>query len=172
MALAAPVDEGFNGRRVGFAGRVAMRAVVQRVSSASVTVNGDVTGAIGVGLLVLLGVEVGDGDTDLAYIVEKITSLRVFPDTNGRMNRDVRDADGALLVVSQFTLAGDCRRGRRPSWDGAAGPDEARVWYERALQAWRDRALPVQCGVFQADMQVSLVNDGPVTLLLDSRKHF
>jgi D-tyrosyl-tRNA(Tyr) deacylase len=149
-----------------------MRAVVQRVASASVTVDGRIVGEIGRGLLVLLGVAVGDTDADLAYIVDKTAALRVFPDADGRMNVDVRAAAGALLVVSQFTLAGDCRKGRRPSWDGAARPEEARVWYERALAEWRARGLTVEAGVFQADMQVALVNDGPVTLLLDSRKQF
>ncbi|WP_239493322.1 D-aminoacyl-tRNA deacylase [Luteitalea sp. TBR-22] len=149
-----------------------MRAVLQRVRSASVTVEGRVTGEIGAGFLVLLGVEVGDTAADLAYIVDKTAALRVFPDADGRMNVDIRQAGGALLVVSQFTLAGDCRKGRRPSWDGAARPEEARAWYERALEAWRAHGLPVEAGVFQADMQVALVNDGPVTLLLDSRKQF
>lgn len=149
-----------------------MRAVLQRVRSASVVVDGQVVGAIGVGLLVLLGVAVDDTDADLSYIVDKTTGLRVFPDADGRMNVDVRDAGGALLVVSQFTLAGDCRKGRRPSWDGAARPDQARAWYERAIVAWRAHGLTVETGVFQADMQVALVNDGPVTLLLDSRKQF
>lgn len=149
-----------------------MRAVVQRVRSASVTVGDGVVGSIGVGLLVLLGVMVDDSDSDLAYIVDKIVRLRIFPDEAGRMNVDVGEAGGALLVVSQFTLAGDCRKGRRPSWDAAAKPDEARAWYERALAAWRAQGLAVQAGVFQADMQVALVNDGPVTVLLDSRKQF
>lgn len=149
-----------------------MRAVVQRVSSASVTVDGEIVGRIGGGLLVLLGVAVGDTDADLTYIVDKVVGLRIFEDEAGRMNVDLRAAGGALLVVSQFTLAGDCRKGRRPSWDGAARPDDARVWYERAVQAWRAEGFVVETGVFQADMQVALVNDGPVTLLLDSRKQF
>lgn len=149
-----------------------MRAVVQRVRSASVTVDGVEVGRIGSGLLVLLGVTAGDGEEDLAYIVDKTTALRVFPDADGRMNIDLREAGGALLVVSQFTLAGDCRRGRRPSWDAAARPDEARAWYERAIAAWRAHGFVVEAGVFQADMQVALVNDGPVTLLLDSRRLF
>jgi D-tyrosyl-tRNA(Tyr) deacylase len=149
-----------------------MRAVLQRVRSASVTVDDRVVGAIGVGLLVLLGVAVDDTDTDLRYIVDKTAGLRVFDDGEGRMNVDVREAAGALLVVSQFTLAGDCRKGRRPSWDGAARPELARAWYDRAIAAWRADGLTVETGVFQADMQVALVNDGPVTLLLDSRKQF
>lgn len=149
-----------------------MRAVIQRVTSASVTVDGVVVGRITRGFLVLLGVAVEDTDADLAYIVDKTLALRVFPDADGRMNVDICAAGGALLVVSQFTIAGDCRKGRRPSWDGAAKPDDARAWYERALDAWRARGLSVEAGVFQADMQVALVNDGPVTLLLDSRKQF
>ncbi len=149
-----------------------MRAVVQRVSSASVSVDDEVVGRIGTGLLVLLGVVVGDTDADLAYIVDKVAALRVFPDADGRMNVDVRGAGGALLVVSQFTIAGDCRRGRRPSWDGAARPDHARAWYERAIAAWRATGVTVQTGLFQAHMDVALVNDGPVTLLLDSRREF
>jgi D-aminoacyl-tRNA deacylase len=149
-----------------------VRAVVQRVTSASVSVDGQVVGRIERGLLVLLGVVVADTDVDLTYIVDKVTGLRVFDDEEGRMNVDVRAAGGALLVVSQFTLAGDCRKGRRPSWDAAARSDEARRWYERAVEAWRVGGLAVETGVFQADMQVALVNDGPVTLLLDSRKQF
>jgi D-tyrosyl-tRNA(Tyr) deacylase len=146
-----------------------VRAVLQRVRSASVTVDGEVVGEIGVGFLVLLGIEVGDSDADLAYIVDKTAAVRVFADGEGRMNVDITQVGGGLLVVSQFTLAGDCRKGRRPSWDGAARPDEARAWYERALSAWRALGLPVEAGIFQADMQVALVNDGPVTLIIDSR---
>ena len=112
-----------------------MRAVVQRVTAASVSVDGQEVGRIGAGLLVLLAVALGDTDTDLSYIVDKVQALRIFEDAEGRMNLDVREASAALLVVSQFTLLGDCRKGRRPSWDGAARPDEARVWYERALAA-------------------------------------
>ena len=149
-----------------------MRAVVQRVSSASVTVDQQVVGRIDRGFLVLLGVQVNDAEIDLSYIVEKVSGLRVFADEAGRMNVDLRAAGGSLLVVSQFTLAGDCRKGRRPSWDEAARPDEARAWYERAIDAWRARGFVVETGIFQADMQVALVNDGPVTLLLDSRKQF
>lgn len=145
---------------------------MQRVTSASVSVDGTIVGRIDIGLVVLLGVTAGDTETDLDYIVDKVAGLRVFDDAEGRMNVDLRAADGALLVVSQFTLAGDCRRGRRPSWDAAARPDEARRWYERAVEAWRGRGLVVGTGVFQADMQVALVNDGPVTLLLDSRRQF
>ena len=149
-----------------------MRAVVQRVRSASVTVEQRIVGEIGVGLVVLLGVVVGDDAADLAYVVDRTVGLRVFPDVDGRMNVDLRTAHGALLVVSQFTLAGDCRKGRRPSWDAAAPAEEARAWYERALEAWRALGIDVQSGTFRADMQVALVNDGPVTLLLDSRGQF
>lgn len=149
-----------------------MRAVLQRVRAASVTVEQRVVGEIGVGLVVLLGVMVGDDAADLAYIVDRTMGLRVFPDAAGRMNVDLRAASGALLVVSQFTLAGDCRKGRRPSWDDAARADDAQAWYERALGAWRALGVHVQSGTFRADMQLALVNDGPVTLLLDSRRQF
>jgi len=149
-----------------------VRAVLQRVTSASVTVKHQVVGRIDAGLLVLLGVQVGDTEADLAYVVDKVAGLRIFGDGDGRMNVDLQASGGALLVVSQFTLAGDCRKGRRPSWDGAAPSAEARQWYERAVAAWRARGVTVETGVFQADMQVALVNDGPVTLLLDSRRQF
>ena len=149
-----------------------MRAVVQRVTSASVAVDGQVVGRIERGLLVLLGVVVGDTDLDLTYIVDKVAGLRVFDDEAGRMNLDLEAVGGALLVVSQFTLAGDCRNGRRPSWIAAARGDDARLWYDRAVASWRTRGIRVETGVFQADMQVALVNDGPVTLLLDSRRQF
>lgn len=149
-----------------------MRAVVQRVSSASVSVDSQIVGRIERGLLVLLGVVVGDTDLDLTYIVDKVAGLRVFDDAAGRMNLDLDAVGGALLVISQFTLAGDCRNGRRPSWIAAARGDDARQWYDRAVAAWRTRGIRVETGVFQADMQVALVNDGPVTLLLDSRKQF
>lgn len=149
-----------------------MRAVLQRVTSASVAVDDAVVGAIGKGLVVLLGVEAHDTDADLSYIVEKTRDLRIFPDASGRMNVDVREAGGALLVVSQFTLLADTRKGRRPSWSSAAPPDVARSLYEAAVTMWRADGLEVSTGIFQADMQVALVNDGPVTLLLDSRRVF
>jgi D-tyrosyl-tRNA(Tyr) deacylase len=153
-----------------------MRAVVQRVSSASVTVlDGGLSreaGRIGPGLLVLLGVETGDGPADVQYIASKIRELRVFPDGDQRMNRSVADVGGAVLVVSQFTLAGDCRRGRRPSFDDAAAPEAARPLYENVVSDLRASGLPLATGEFQAKMSVALVNDGPVTLLLDSRKRF
>jgi D-tyrosyl-tRNA(Tyr) deacylase len=151
-----------------------MRAVIQRVSSASVTAGGH-TASIGRGLVVLLGVERGDGPQDVDYIARKIRELRVFAGTDdpGKdFDRSVEDIAGQLLVVSQFTLAADCRKGRRPSFDDAAPPEMAKPLYESVVLALRDAGLPVATGVFQAMMQVSLVNDGPVTLLLDSRKRF
>ncbi len=147
-----------------------MRAVVQRVTSASVTVDGNITGEIGTGFLVLLGVEVGDTDTDLKYIVDKVRGLRVFEDDDGKMNRSIEDVGGAILAVSQFTLLGDARGGRRPSFITAARPDLAVPMYENAVEMWRESGIKVETGVFGADMKVSLVNDGPVTILLDSRK--
>jgi D-tyrosyl-tRNA(Tyr) deacylase len=156
-----------------------MRAVVQRVDSASVTVlDGEIareTGRIGIGLLVLLGVEAGDGPGDAHYIASKIRELRIFRDpvdTHKHMNLAVTDVGGAVLIVSQFTLAGDCRKGRRPSFDGAAAPDVARPLYENVVSDLRASGLTVGTGEFQATMQVALINDGPVTLLLDSRKRF
>jgi D-aminoacyl-tRNA deacylase len=145
-----------------------VKAVVQRVSRAAVDVDGDRVGEIGIGLLVLLGVMQGDTRADLDYIVSKTVQLRIFPDEAGRMNRDVRAAGGAILAVSQFTLAGDCRKGNRPSFIGAEEPGAARQMYEDAVAAWRARGVTVATGVFQAHMDVSLVNDGPVTILLDS----
>jgi D-tyrosyl-tRNA(Tyr) deacylase len=150
-----------------------MRAVVQRVSRAKVTVDGRVTGEIDRGLLVLLGAGAGDGATDLAYIVDKIVHLRVFPDDAGKMNRSVLDIAGGVLVVSQFTLYGDARTGRRPSFLGALEPVAARALYEQALAAIATAGIQhVAAGEFAADMAVDLVNDGPVTILLDSRKGF
>jgi D-aminoacyl-tRNA deacylase len=149
-----------------------VRAVLQRVSSASVSVGDRVTGRIGRGLLVLLGVEAGDGPVDRDYIVNKVRDVRIFPDDADKMNRSVADADGALLVVSQFTLCGDLRKGRRPSFDHAAPPTEARVLYEDTVRALRETGLRVETGEFQAMMQVALVNEGPVTILLDSRRRF
>lgn len=150
-----------------------MRAVVQRVSRASVTVEGRVTGAIGRGLMVLFGAGAGDGPTDLAYIVDKIANLRIFPDDAGKMNRSVLDIAGAVLLVSQFTLYGDARQGRRPAFTGALEPVAARALYEQALTALKTAGVQqVAAGEFAADMEVELVNDGPVTILLDSRKLF
>lgn len=136
------------------------------------TVDGRPIGAIDRGLLVLLGVERGDGPSDRDYIVSKIRDVRIFPDEAGKMNLSVGDAGGAVLVVSQFTLCGDVRKGRRPSFDGAAPPAEAKMLYDDAVRALRDAGLRVETGEFQAAMQVGLVNDGPVTILLDSRRTF
>jgi len=150
-----------------------MRAVVQRVTSASVRVDGAVTGEIAQGLLVFLGCGAGDGANDLAYIVDKIVNLRIFADEAGKMNRSVLDVAGGVLCVSQFTLYGDARQGRRPAFTGALEPVAAKALYEEALVALRTAGVPrVAAGIFAADMQVSLVNDGPVTILLDSRKLF
>lgn len=148
-----------------------MRAVVQRVSRAAVSVDGRIVGEIGGGLLVFVGVAAGDGPADLEYIASKVRELRIFSDDAGRMNRSLRDTGGGLLVVSQFTLAGDARKGRRPSFDAAAAPDVAREIFERLLARLRVDG-PVETGVFQAHMHVELVNDGPVTLLLDSQRVF
>lgn len=150
-----------------------MRAVVQRVSRASVTVDTRVTGAIERGLLVLLGAGAGDGQADLSYIVDKVVNLRIFPDDAGKMNRCVLEIGGGVLVVSQFTLFGDARQGRRPAFTGALEPVTARALYEQALAAIRAAGVVrVEAGEFAADMKVELVNDGPVTILLDSRKLF
>jgi D-tyrosyl-tRNA(Tyr) deacylase len=149
-----------------------MRAVVQRVSSASVAVGERTVARIDHGLLVLVGVENEDGPADTRYIAAKVADLRIFEDAAGHLNRSVQDAGGAVLVVSQFTLAGDCRRGRRPSFDAAAPPAQARPLYEGVVRDLRAKGLRVETGEFKAMMQVSLVNDGPVTLLLDSRKTF
>jgi D-tyrosyl-tRNA(Tyr) deacylase len=145
-----------------------MRVVIQRVKQARVEVNGQVTGAIGPGLLVLLGIAKTDSEREAEYLIEKVLHLRIFPDSEGKMNRNVAEAGGSLLVVSQFTLYGDCRRGRRPSFDLAASPQHAAVLYEYFVSAMRKSNLPVETGVFQAMMQVHLVNDGPVTLICDS----
>jgi len=150
-----------------------MRAVVQRVTRARVTVGDRQTGAIDRGLLVLLGAAAGDGAADLAYIVDKIVNLRIFADDAGKMNRSVLDVGGGVLVVSQFTLLGDARQGRRPAFTGALEPAAARALYEDALGKLRAAGVTrVEAGEFAADMQVELVNDGPVTILLDSRKAF
>ena len=149
-----------------------MRAVVQRVTSASVAVSGEVVGSIDAGLLVLLGVGQGDATADADSLADKILSLRIFEDDAGKMNRSLLDTGGECLVVSQFTLFGDCRKGRRPSFAEAAAPEVAVVLYERFVEAIRDRGVTVATGGFRAEMAVSLVNDGPVTLLLDTRKLF
>lgn len=149
-----------------------MRAVVQRVSRAKVTVGGEVTGEIGSGLLVLLGVGQGDTRAEADYLCEKIVGLRIFEDSGGKMNLSVVDAGGALLAVSQFTLYGDARRGKRPSFDGAAPPEQARELYEYFVEKVRAAAVRCETGRFQEMMQVELVNEGPVTILLDSAKTF
>ena len=149
-----------------------MRAVIQRVSSASVTVDNQITGQIKNGLLVLLGVGQGDTLADLDYVFQKTIGLRVFKDAAGKMNLSLTDVGGQLLVVSQFTLYGDVRKGKRPGFGAAAPPEQANEMYEAFLQRAREKDLHVQTGVFQADMQVTLVNDGPVTILLDSKKTF
>jgi D-aminoacyl-tRNA deacylase len=150
-----------------------MRAVVQRVSRAKVTVDDRVTGAIDAGLLVLLGAGQGDTASDLAYVVDKIVHLRIFADDAGKMNRSVLDVGGGVLVVSQFTLYGDARQGRRPAFTGALEPTAARALYEQSLTQLRQAGVAqVQAGEFAADMSVELTNDGPVTILLDSRKSF
>lgn len=149
-----------------------MRAVVQRVSEASVRVGGETVGRIGPGLLVLLGVGVGDSEADADALAEKVLNLRIFPDEAGQMNRSVRDVGGGLLVVSQFTLYGDARKGRRPSYIDAAPPEEANRLYASFVAKARESGLEVGEGVFRAMMDVTLVNQGPVTILLDSRKQF
>jgi D-tyrosyl-tRNA(Tyr) deacylase len=148
-----------------------VRAVVQRVRRASVTVNGECVGRIEGGLLVLAAVMAGDGPADVEYIASKVRELRIFPDAAGRMNRSVGEAGGSVLVVSQFTLAGDVRKGRRPAFDAAAPAPEARAMFD-ALVARLRADGPVETGVFQAHMDVELVNDGPVTILLDSARTF
>ena len=149
-----------------------MRAVVQRVSRAQVTVNGEIAGEIGEGLLVLLGVGRDDTKADATYLAEKIAGLRVFEDAEGKMNRSVQDVGGSVLVVSQFTLYGDVRRGKRPSFDATAPPEKAQLLYELFIAQIRAAGLRCETGRFQEMMQVELVNEGPVTILLDSAKTF
>jgi D-aminoacyl-tRNA deacylase len=149
-----------------------MRAVVQRVSRAIVSVNGNIAGEIGMGLLVLLGVGNPDTEADAVYLAEKIAGLRVFEDELGKMNRSVQEAGGSVLAVSQFTLYGDMRRGKRPSFDAAAAPEKARQLYEFFVERVRAAGLRCETGRFQEMMTVELVNEGPVTILLDSAKAF
>lgn len=149
-----------------------MRAVVQRVRRARVTVSGEEVGVIGAGLLVFLGVRSGDTESDVIYLAEKIAGLRVFADQEGKMNLSVKDIGGEVMVVSQFTLYGDCRKGRRPSFTEAAPPEVAEKLYESFKEELRKQGLRVASGRFQAYMHIELVNDGPVTLLLDSSKVF
>ncbi len=150
----------------------AMRAVIQRVSRAEVRVAGQVTGAIGAGAVVLLGVETGDSETDAQYLAAKIAGLRIWEDEAGKMNRSLAQMQGAALVISQFTLLGDIRRGLRPAFERAAPAEAAQPLYEYFLGRLRADGVAVQCGVFRAHMEVELINDGPVTILLDSRKEF
>ncbi|WP_420208397.1 D-aminoacyl-tRNA deacylase [Candidatus Electronema sp. JC] len=149
-----------------------MRAVIQRVSRASVTVAGRETGAIGAGLLTLLGVHEADTPQDIVWLAEKIVNLRIFDDEAGLMNRSLLDTGGAMLVVSQFTLLGDCRKGRRPSWSEAAPPERAKQLYLDFIEAVQCFGIVTASGEFQAMMEVSLTNSGPVTVLLDSQKKF
>ena len=149
-----------------------MRAVVQRVTRASVTIDGEIVGEIENGLVVLLGIARDDTKEDADYLVPKIAALRIFDDADGKMNRSLKDIDGGLLVVSQFTLYGDMRKGRRPSFDAAAAPADARSLYEDLVRELRAVPLPVATGEFQAMMRVELVNDGPVTILIDSARLF
>ena len=149
-----------------------MRAVIQRVRESSVAIDGQTVGRSARGLMVLIGVEDGDTDKDLAYVADKVPNLRIFEDENGKMNRSLVDMGGQILAISQFTLLGDARTGRRPSFTAAARPDTAVPMYEALVEKWRSLGIHVETGVFGADMQVSLINDGPVTILLDSRRIF
>ena len=148
-----------------------MKAVVQRASEAAVRIGGNTVGAIGRGLVVLLGIETDDGEADIDYIVRKCVKLRIFEDAEGKMNLSSEDVGGSVLLVSQFTLLGDARKGNRPSFIGAAVPDIAIPLYEETVRRFRE-LVPTETGVFGADMQVSLTNDGPVTILLDSKKAY
>jgi D-tyrosyl-tRNA(Tyr) deacylase len=145
-----------------------MKLVIQRVSEASVAVDEAITGSIRTGLVVLLGVGKGDTEEDADYLLDKLLGLRIFPDENGKMNRNIQEAGGSLLIISQFTLYADCRKGRRPSFDAAAPPVEAQALYNYFLEAAMRGPAPVECGVFQASMRVRLINQGPVTILIDS----
>ena len=147
-----------------------MRAVLQRVTNAEVKVDGEIIGSIGKGILLFLGVSDDDTQTDLQYIADKMMNLRIFEDENGKMNLSVRDIRGELLIVSQFTLYGDCRKGRRPSFDKAGKPEFANEMYEKFIRYCSDSGLKTEHGKFGADMKVSLLNDGPVTIMLDSTK--
>ena len=147
-----------------------MKAVIQRVTEARVEVAGATVGAIGRGMLVLLGVEKGDGERDAAWLAEKIVGLRIFEDTAGKMNLALQEIGGGMLAVSQFTLAGNCAKGRRPSFDTAAPPDEGKRLYDCFTEFVRETGIPTATGIFQADMKVHLVNDGPVTFIVESRE--
>ncbi|MEW5910531.1 MAG: D-aminoacyl-tRNA deacylase [Thermodesulfobacteriota bacterium] len=145
-----------------------MKALVQRVKTCSILVEGESISRIGDGLLVLLGVSVSDDETDADYLAEKISELRIFEDTHGKMNRSLIETRGEMMVVSQFTLLGDCRKGRRPSFIDAARPEHAKALYDRFVYKIQTKGVPVQTGRFQAKMDVALINDGPVTLMLES----
>jgi D-tyrosyl-tRNA(Tyr) deacylase len=147
-----------------------MKAVIQRVKSAQVYVDGRLSGKIGSGLLVFVGVGRGDDENDVSYMVSKLPDLRIFEDTSGKFNLSLKELNGEMLIVSQFTLYGDCKKGRRPSFTEAEEPTTAKNLYERLINRLREQGIPVQTGEFQAKMEVHLVNDGPVTLLLDSRQ--
>ena len=149
-----------------------MRTVIQRVTKASVSVDGKVVGSIGTGMVVLVGVEKDDSEKDIAYVAEKIAGLRIFEDSSGKMNLSIKDTGGEVLAISQFTLYGDCRKGRRPSYTRAAGGDFARQCYESFIAEIAERGIPVRTGVFGAMMDVHIVNSGPVTLLIDSSRDF
>lgn len=147
-----------------------MIVVIQRVNSASVTSEGEAAGAIGKGLLLYIGVDVEDEENDVKYIGDKIPKLRIFPDEEDKMNRSLMDCGGSLLAVSQFTLQGDCRKGRRPGFSRAAVPAKAKALYEALVAAWRSQGIPTETGVFQTDMRVTSENWGPVTFILDSKE--
>lgn len=149
-----------------------MRCVIQRVTQASVTVGEELVGKIGRGYMILIGVSAEDTDKDLRYMAEKVPNLRIFEDEAGKMNLSIKDVGGEILAVSQFTLYGDARGGRRPSFSTAARPEQANALYEQLVAAWREQGIHVETGRFRAEMQVSLVNDGPVTMLMDSTKLF
>ena len=149
-----------------------MRAVVQRVNRASVSVNNEIIGSIDKGLIILLGVSGDDTKKDVLYLADKITHLRIFADDDEKMNLSLKDIQGEMLIVSQFTLYGDCRKGRRPSYSKAANPEKAKLLYQRFINAVQNNGISVATGEFQAMMEVNIVNDGPVTILLDSNKFF